>query len=183
MSGVVEVSNEVAAFPTFGPAEHWYAIATKPRHEKRVAAELQERGFHAYVPVVREVHKWSDRRKTVEVPLFSCYAFVKVTATPEQRVRVLRVNGVLQFVGTTNQGTPIPDSEIEQLRIVVDNDMPITQWGYLKVGQKVRVRGGALDGIEGILTECGGDRRLVLSIGAIQRSLSVDLRGYNVEPA
>ena len=183
MSGLVEVSHGLAAFPPFGPAEQWFAVATKPRHEKRVAAELQERGFDAYVPVVKEIHKWSDRRKTVDVPLFSCYAFVRVSPTPEHRVRVLRVNGVLQFVGTTSQGTPISESEIEQLRIVIDNDMPITQWGYLKVGQKVRVLGGALDGVEGILTDCEGDRRLVMSVGAIQRSLCVDLRGYEVEPA
>src|SRR5277367_5526102 len=88
---------------------HWYAVQTRARHEKVVAHRLQEQGIAAYLPIVTEVHRWSDRKKTVELPLFSCYLFARLQPTNEDRLRVLTLDGVFQLVGGGRQGTPIPD--------------------------------------------------------------------------
>jgi len=164
-------------------AESWYGLQTRPRHEKIVAQRLEERGVTAFLPLVTEVHRWSDRKKTVQLPLFSCYVFAKFTRNRSERLRVLRVEGVFGLVGARGEGTPIPDSQIDAVRSLVETELPWSSHPFLKIGQRVRIRSGALDGMEGILLSRNGDRTLVVSIDAIQRSLAVRVEGYEVEPA
>jgi transcriptional antiterminator NusG len=160
----------------------WYAVQTRARHEKRVAERLLERGVTNYLPLVTEVHRWSDRKKVVQLPLFSCYLFAKLKPTNVERMRVLSLDGVLSLVGEKGTGTPIPDEQIDSVRMVVEQQVPWETHPFLKIGQRVRVRGGALDGTEGILTSRNGDRTLVISVDAIQRSLALRVEGYSVEP-
>ena len=163
------------------PAQ-WYAIQTRPRHEKSAAAELEQKGILTFLPLVTQIHRWSDRRQKVVLPLFAGYAFVNIAPTPKTRISVLRTNGVLSFVGSHNQGAPIPESQIQGIRSLLANRIPFSPYSFLKVGQRVRIRGGCLDGVEGILIRQNGDQRLVLSVDMIQRSLVVSIEGYDVEP-
>jgi transcription antitermination factor NusG len=144
--------------------------------------ELRLSGLTTFLPLVKEVRNWSDRRKVVELPLFSCYLFVKLVPRNVERVRVLRVNGVIKFVGPSGIGIPIPDEEIHSVRALVEEQLPLCSHPFLKVGQRVRIRSGALNGVEGILVSRGRDCTLVVSLNAIQRSLSVRIQGYDVEP-
>jgi transcription termination/antitermination protein NusG len=164
-------------------AESWYSLHTRPRHEKIVAQRLQERGVTTYLPLVTEVHRWSDRKKSVQMPLFSCYVFAKFVPNRAERLQVLRVDGVFGLVGAHGEGSPIPDDQIEAVRNLVEGEIPWSSHPFLKIGQRVRIRSGALDGLEGILVSRNGDRTLVISIDAIQRSLAVSVAGYEVEPA
>jgi len=161
----------------------WYAVQTRARHEKMVAQRLEERRIATFLPLVREIHRWSDRKKTVQVPLFSCYVFARIAPTNVDRLRVLCADGVLSLVGKRGEGTPIPDEEIESVRILLERRMPWCSHSFLEIGQRVRIRSGALDGMEGILLSRNGDRTLVISVNAIQRSLAVRVEGYEVEAA
>jgi transcription antitermination factor NusG len=160
----------------------WYAVRTRPRHEKKVASELVEKGIKSYLPLVTQVRRWSDRRKVIQIPLFSCYAFVYSVLDLQLRVTIYGVPGALGFVGPNNQGVAIPDAQIETIQNLMASNLPLTPYPLLKVGQRVRVRGGALDGVEGILIT-QGDRRLVISVDSVHASFSVNLDGYDVEPA
>jgi transcription antitermination factor NusG len=162
--------------------EHWYAVHTRARHERVVVQRLREQGVNTFLPLVTEVHRWSDRRKSVELPLFGCYVFVKLAPTGEDRLRVLRIDGVFRFVGARGLGTPIAESQIEAVRTLVGQQVPWSAHPFLQIGQRVRVRGGSLDGVEGILLARNDDNTLVVSIDAIQRSLAVRIEGYDVEP-
>jgi transcription antitermination factor NusG len=161
---------------------YWYAVQTRARHEKMVAHRLQEQGVPTYLPIVTEVHRWSDRKKVVELPLFSCYLFARLMPTNEDRLRVLTLDGVFQLVGIGRQGTPIPDEQINAVRALIEGHLPVSAYPFLKIGQRVRIRSGALSGVEGILVSRNGDRTLVVSVDAIQRSLAVRIEGYDVEP-
>jgi transcription termination/antitermination protein NusG len=163
--------------------ESWYGLQTRPRHEKIVAHRLEERGVTAFLPLVSEEHRWSDRKKTVQVPLFSCYVFAKFAPNRSERLRVLRVDGVFGLVGDRGEGTPIPDEQIAAVQSLVETQLPWSTHPFLKIGQRVRIRSGVLDGLEGILVSRNGDRSLVISVEAIQRSLAVRVEGYEVEPA
>ena len=164
-------------------AMNWYAIRTRSRHEKVVEQQLQGQGIDVFYPVISQVHQWSDRRKLVECPLFAGYAFVHIAPLPEERVRVLRTQGVVQFVGERGRGTAIPVEQMEALRALVASNTPFSKHPFLKVGQRVRVRGGALDGVEGILVAQDGSRNLVISVDPIERSVCIRIQGYEVEPA
>ena len=172
-----------AGIETAPEAETWFAVHTYARHEKVVAQAVREQGITSFLPLVKQVRQWSDRRKVVEFPLFSCYVFVKLVPRNDQRMRVLRVNGVLSFVGTHGIGIAIPEEQIEAVRILVEEELPVCSHPFLKVGQRVRIRNGALAGVEGILVSRSGERALVISLDAIQRSLSVRIQGYDIEPA
>jgi transcription antitermination factor NusG len=165
------------------PAEQscWYAVRTRPRHEKKVAAELEEKGITIYLPLLTQVRRWSDRRQVIEVPLFSCYAFVHSVLDLQLRLALYSISGALGFVGPHNQGVPIPDAQIESIRKLMASNVSLKPYPLLKVGQRVRVRGGALDGVEGILA-IKDDRRLIISVEGIHVSLSVNIEGYDVEP-
>jgi transcription antitermination factor NusG len=175
-----EVTPNLAS-ETYPP--HWYAVHTRARHEKLVTTRLQHLGINAFLPTFTEVRRWSDRRKCVEVPLFSCYAFVNLAWVPELRVQVIRTDGVLGFVGCSGGPVPIPDVEIQNLRTLIKSMVPHTASPFVKIGQRVRIRGGSLDGMEGILVGRNGNNSLVISIDPIHRSLAISIDGYSVEPA
>lgn len=160
----------------------WYALHIRARHERVVEHRLREQGMETFLPIVRETHRWSDRKKIVEVPLFSCYVFVRCALNSEDRTRVYRVESVLGFVGTRGMGVPIPDAQIENVRTALSQAAPCRSHPFLKVGQRVRVVGGAMDGVEGVFLSENNDQSLVISVDVIQRSLAVRINGYDVKP-
>jgi transcription antitermination factor NusG len=159
----------------------WYAIHTRARHERVVEQRLRSQGMTTFLPITAEVHRWSDRRKRIEVPLFSCYVFIHSALSPHDRLCIFREDSVLGFVGVRGQGIPIPDEQIDAVRTLIEQDIPWSFHPFLKVGQRVRIRGGALDGIEGIFLSRSGDDQLVISVDAVQRSLAVRIAGYDIE--
>lgn len=159
----------------------WYALQTRSRHERVVTHQLQARGLSTFLPFVSEVHRWSDRRKLIETPLFPCYVFVRLVPTSEARVHVLRTDGVVRFVGQPVEGTPIPDEQIESVRTLLSHRVPWASQPFVKMGQRVRIHGGALEGVEGFVVSGDGHDTLVVSVDAIQRSLAVRIRGYDIE--
>jgi transcription antitermination factor NusG len=163
------------------PDEQWYALYTRARHEKSVDASLQQRGMTTFLPLLSQVHRWSDRRKTVQVSLFPGYTFVRVIATPESCVRILQTPGVVGFVGIGRRGMPIPDKQIEDIQTVFTQGIPCAIFPFLRVGQRVRIRGGCLDGIEGLLVAFKGARSLVISVESILQSLAIRIEGYDIE--
>lgn len=179
-SGVSIAYAAVQSVETVGL--NWYAIRTRSRHEKVAERQLRAQGIDAFSPAISQIRQWSDRRKVVESPLFAGYAFVRIVHSPEERVRVLRTQGVVELVGAQGLGIPIPSEQIDAVRAIVAGNLPVAQHVFLKVGQRVRVRGGSLDGVEGILVSQNGSRNLVISVEPIQRSLSIQIEGYQVEP-
>ena len=162
-------------------APRWYAVQTRGRHEKKVANKLTERGIDTYLPALREVHRWSDRNKVVEVPLFPCYTFVRVAADSSARLRILQTNGVVRIVGNGSELCPIDDRQIEDIRTLLGTKVPVTMYPFLKVGQRIRVRSGCLDGMEGILVSRPKESTLIISIDAIQRAIAINVDGYQIE--
>jgi transcription antitermination factor NusG len=146
-----------------------------------VAAQLRGRGIDVYLPLVEEIHRWSDRRKLVQVPLFPGYTFFHARESAETVSTMAQIESVVGIVGMGPGGTPIPDEQIAAVQRLVSHNIPCVNHPFLQVGQRVRIRGGALDGLEGILLARQGETSLVVSIELIQRSLAVRIEGYDVE--
>ena len=137
---------------------------------KRIAAQLQGKGVETFLPLLNETHRWSDRQKIISLPLFSGYVFVRLppSASPA-RAKVLRTQGVMGFVQVHGDASPIPSRQIDDLRRLLAHKLPCALHAFLKVGQRVRIRGGCLDGLEGILAQ-STQKTLVISIECIERS-------------
>ncbi len=160
----------------------WFAVQTRPRHEKKVARSLEEKEIKAFLPLFSSTHCWSDRRRVIHAPLFPSYLFVQIPDSQNMRVPILRTTGVLGIVGNRGVGAMIPEEQIQAVQAILEQGIPFTSFPFLNAGQRVRIRGGSLDGLQGILLAKNGDESLVVSVEIIQRSLAIRVAGYRVDP-
>jgi transcription antitermination factor NusG len=163
----------------FGPA--WYPLQTRYQCERRVDAALRDQGFESFAPMRLERRRWTDRTKLVESPIFPGYMFVRMEADPKLLVKVLRFPGLVRFVTSGGKLFPVPDAEIETVRALTQSDASYVPGPFPAIGERVRIHGGCLQGIEGILVDQTGRGEIVISVGAIQRSLKFLLGDYRVE--
>jgi transcription antitermination factor NusG len=162
-----------------GPA--WYPLQTRYQCEKKVDAALRDEGFESFAPMQLEARRWSDRTKLVELPLFPGYTFVRMEAEPELLIKVLRLPGMVRFVTYGRGLVAVPNEEIETIRALVESNCSYESGPFPALGEKVRIHGGCLEGIEGVIMAESGRGEIVISVGAIQRSLKIPLGSYQVE--
>jgi len=172
---VIEVINSLLP-----PLAHWYAIQTRYRFEKKVTAQLCSRGLETFLPLLKEIHRWSDREKRVAAPLFPGYTFVRLDRPSLIHKEFLKTEGIIGLLTFNKEAAPVPNKQIDDLRQLLSQNVPCALHPFLKVGQKVRVRGGCLDGLEGILEEAG-HKNLVISIDSIQRAIAIKIEGYELQ--
>jgi transcriptional antiterminator RfaH len=160
----------------------WYAVYTKPRNEKKVMALLLAKGIHSYVPLIRRLKQWSDRKKWVEEPLLNSYAFVNIPLSLYNDV--LNTPGVVRYVTFEGRAVPIPDNQIEVLRRIVSSDLEVdVSPEQFREGDKVKIRSGPLFGISGELVEFRGKKLVLMRIEQIGQSLLVNIPISLIEPA
>ena len=160
----------------------WYALSTKSRQERVASTTLIALGMTVFLPLTREVHQWSDRKRAVLVPLFPGYLFIRINPWKNGKISVLQAPGIVNFVGNQTGPLPIPDSEIDSIRIMFQRGARFSPHAYLKEGDRVRIVRGPLTGIEGTFLRSGTRTQLVISINIIQRSVAVVVSGQDVEP-
>ena len=159
----------------------WYAVYTRPRHERKVNAHLSQEGITTFLP---EIERWGsrrDRRKRIWYPIFPGYLFINAELSGESRLKVIKTRGVVRILG--NKGVPvaIPENQIEAIQRIVDNRKEISPYPYLKKGQIVRVISGPLNGVEGIFISEKNKEKLIISVDILHRSVSVEIEGADVE--
>ena len=159
----------------------WFAVYITSRHEKRVAQHLTQRQIEFYLPLYKSQRKWSDgSRVTLDLPLFPGYLFVHIRRT--DRAQVLGVPGTLALVGGTGrEPAPLPDAAIDAMRIGL-HLRHVEPHPLLTVGQRARIRSGALAGMEGIVLRKKNSCRVILTLAHIQRSIAVEVDGDDLEP-
>ena len=163
-----------------GTPSQWFAVQTRYRFEKKVAAQLHQKNFQVYLPLRTEHRNWSDRQTDVTVPLFPGYAFVHLDQSRESRSAVLHTAGLLGFVSFGATIVPVPSKQIEHLQTLLQEKVRFSLHAFVHVGQRVRIRGGCLHGLEGVLLK-HEKGKLVISIDSIQRSLAIDIQGYELD--
>ena len=158
----------------------WYALKIRPRLEWVVAANLTAKGYDLLLPTYKSKRRWSDRIKTLELPLFPGYLFCQFDVAT--RLPILQTPGVCSIVGIGKCPEPINEAEIEAIRTVVDSGVTYQPHPYLSVGQLVQVEHGALTGLVGIVTQVKNDFRLIISVNLLMRSVSVEIDRAWVDP-
>ena len=168
----------------FGPGREetprWYAVYTKPHHEKRIVECLTLRKVELFCPLYRASRRWNNGcRVTLERPLFPGYVFVRIPM--RERIKVLELSSVVSIVGTSRGPTALPDADIERLRVglhlVNAEPHPV-----LTIGEKVRICRGPLEGMSGVVTYLKNRFRVVLTLELIMRSVAVEVSADDVVP-
>ena len=158
----------------------WYALKVKPRFERSVVAHLRRRDYDPFLPTYVARRQWSDRVKSLELPLFPGYLFCKFDLN--SRLPILTTPGVNFIVGTGRLPEAIHEQEIESIRTIVKSGLHYEPCAYLTIGQRVRIEHGALAGLAGIVTELKNGFRLVMSVNLLMRSVSAEIDRSWVEP-
>lgn len=151
----------------------WVAVYTRARAEKQLAEKIAARGYETYLPLHRQLHKWSDRKKWVEVPLFTSYVFVKITG--KQVVPLREIDGVVYIVnfGNSRSIAWIPQKEIDNLRRLMasEQDFVVKNSQQLRRGSKVKILSGALEGMEGVLVSDCEEGNFAVEVTSLSASI------------
>src|SRR5579859_1566789 len=161
------------------PDTSWYALYTRHQHEKTVDQLLTNKGFNTFLPLYATSHNWKDRTKSLSLPLFPCYVFLK--GGIERRLQILTTPGIYGLVSSAGQPAAIPEVEIEAIRRVVESGVRVETHPYLKCGNWVRVKCGPLTGVEGILVRKKNISRLVLSVEILGTAAAIEVAALQVE--
>ncbi len=152
----------------------WYVAYTCANHEKTVLDQLERRSVESFLPIYAAIRRWKDRRIRLDLPLFPGYVFVHWALN--DRMRVLQTPGVVRLVGFGGQSAALPDGDVAALRQGLSREMCIEPHPYLKVGHRVRVRSGPLQGLEGILVRKKKSAKIVISLDLIiVRSVAAEI--------
>jgi len=160
----------------------WYALYTRSRFEKKMLSELTERKIEVFLPMREVLSRWKDRKKKIWLPLFPGYIFVNHINTPENRFRVLNIPGAVRFIGHQGHADPIPEEQIQYVRMFLESSIAIDPYPYVKVGSRVEIIAGPLKGIQGILVKKRGKFRFVLQVDLIRQAVSVEIDASDVRP-
>ncbi|HXG34376.1 MAG TPA: UpxY family transcription antiterminator [Bryobacteraceae bacterium] len=178
------IEAELTQTPMRPPAAavipRWFAVTVKPQHEKVAACALRQKGLEEFLPLYRARRQWSDRVKTLELPLFPGYVFCRFPAL--RKSVVLATPGVRRIVGFGGVPTPLEDAEIESIRAMITSGFGVGPWPYLRTGQRVRIEAGPLRGLEGLLVSLKDCWRVVVSLHLLQRSVAVEVERDMVRP-
>ncbi len=163
------------------PPDPWHVVLVKPKHEKRVADALSNKGYEAFLPLFLTRRRWLSSSRDVSLPLFPHYVFCRMD--PQRRLPVLEIPSVRTIISFGRVPVPVDESEIQAVRAMVNSGLLVTPHHFLCAGARVRVTAGPLTGIEGILETVRGQDRLVVSVALLQRSVSVEIHRQYVMPS
>ena len=160
-------------FDAIADQRRWFAVFTVPQNEKSVVRHLNLRSVESFVPTYETIRVWKNRQRvTTVLPLFPCYVFVHINQ--RERVRVLESPGVLRMIGNGRQYVALEQAEIEFLRSGISG-RKVEPFQDLVVGEKVRIKAGLMQGVEGTLVRKNNSLRFVLSLELINQHAAVEV--------
>jgi transcription termination/antitermination protein NusG len=159
----------------------WFAVWTRSRHEQVVREQLERKNFDAFLPTITRWSRWKDRKKKIDWPLFPGYCFVRFD--PADTLPILKCTGVVNIVSFEGKPAPIPEYELESIRVLVSSDLQYDPCPMIHEGMMVEVAYGPLRGVIGRLMRKDSQRaRLVLSVNLIGQAVSVEVDAADVKP-
>jgi transcription termination/antitermination protein NusG len=160
---------------------HWFAVWTRSRHEEVVREQLARKRIEVFLPTVTRWSRWKDRKKKIAWPLFPGYCFARFN--PRERLPVLKCAGVVNIISSEGGApAPIPETEIEGIRHLVESDLAFDPCPMIREGMMVEVMHGPLRGVIGRLLRKNEKARLVLSVDLIGQAVSVEVDAADVRP-
>jgi transcription antitermination factor NusG len=182
MSCLADPPIDCMSMPHFSTEEaHWYAMYTNARHENAVADHLISKDIEVFVPTVAVVRSWKDRKMKLQTPAFPGYVFTKICLS--ERGRVISVPGVVRILSFNGVPARLDESEIENIRLCHRRGAFMESLPSFGVGERVRVKSGVLEGLEGFVSRCKDERRLIVPLSHINQSLAVQVDIDLLEPA
>jgi transcription antitermination factor NusG len=161
---------------------NWYVLYVKSRHEFVANSELLKKDIVTFLPSVKRLREWKDRKKWVDFPLFPGYIFINIHPRPESIVSVLKTRGAVNLLSAVpGHPTPVAPDEISSLQLMIESGRDIDIYPHLKEGSRVRVKKGPLRGAEGTLEKKDDEYRFLVNIELLGRSIGIKMYADDIE--
>ena len=165
-------------------ALNWYAVHTRSRFEQKVFDGFRGKSIDSFLPKMLVMSRRKDRRKKILVPLLPGYVFVQSDLNNEEYLEILKTVGVVRMVGIRGRPAPAIEEEIASLMILDGTDRTVQNRTYMKVGDRVMIMEGPLQGLVGYyLRHKGQSDKVVVSVDLLHRSLEVEIEDWALERA
>ncbi len=155
----------------------WYACYTRARHEKQVDRLLQQRGVESFLALASRRRQWKDREKVVSFPLFPSYVFARFSL--ENLYTVVSIPGIATVVRNNGAPVSIAEAELENVRrfaeMLSGGETEPELVPLPPKGERVRIISGPFQGVQGIVAEHRGRRRILVGLEAIGQGLQVEV--------
>jgi len=151
----------------------WYVIRVRSNFEWKASQVLKEKGYEPFVPSYKVRSLWSDRVKVIDRPLFPGYVLCRFDGRTS--LPLLQTPGVVQVVNCAGAPLPIDDREVSAVQAMMDSAVPLFPRAFMNVGQRIRINGGPLAGLEGILESFRNGHRIVVSVSLMRRSVAAEI--------
>lgn len=160
----------------------WYVLQTKPRNEKIVSIQLQQKEIEYFLPLTVKIRIWSDRKKKITVPLFSGYVFVHATEEERQRA-ISNTSGALKYIFYEKRPAVVSDKEIEIIKLAISEPEKISiEDKKIQKGDQIMVTHGIFKGMKGFVEEFRGNYKLTVNLEELAYSFSIILNSSEVSP-
>lgn len=153
----------------------WRVIYTRPQHEKRVQADLAERNIRTFLPCVKTLRTWNDRKKYISMPLFPSYIFVYLESNMDYYT-ALEIQSALYFLKSGKEVALVRDEVIDQISMLlgISEDIEVLE-GRFSGGQKLLILEGAFSGQYCEFVEYNGSLKAIVRVDIMQRCMLVTL--------
>lgn len=177
----VEVNNRCAEpQASLQTPKCWYVLYTRSRFEKRVYDELISNGIEAFLPMYKTMRQWSDRKKMVELPLFTGYVFVHIEQA--DYYNALQAHGAVKYVTFEGRAVEVPQQQIDNLHLIINSNAKVeVSCEEMQLGEEVKVVMGALKGLTGELVQVNRKKRVVVCVNNLEQNLLVSIRSDYLE--
>ncbi|MCG8607546.1 UpxY family transcription antiterminator [bacterium] len=151
----------------------WFALYTRPRFEKKINLQLEQKGVESLLPMRSVIRLWSDRKKKILEPLFPSYVFIR--GDNKERYLALQTQGVIRIVSFEGRPARIPEHQIQSIGQLLELGYAPEPYHFLDYGDEVEIATGPLKGLHGYFVEERSHDRLVISIRAIRQSIALEV--------
>jgi transcription antitermination factor NusG len=150
--------------------QQWYAIYTKSRNEKKVDQLLKDSDIESFLPTIKTLKQWSDRKKWVEEPLFKSYIFVHIS--PDRYYDVLNIQGAVKYITFEGKAVAVPEKQILAIKLFLNKEEDKTMGSdKFMVGDRIEIMRGALMGLQGNLVQVQGKQKVKIEIESVGQSV------------
>jgi transcription antitermination factor NusG len=162
-----------APMATAAHDRRWYVAYTYPRHERSVADQLARKSVESFLPSLTRTSRWKDRQVKIDTPLFPGYIFARISV--DERLKVLSISSVIRILAFNEVPVPVGDAEIDAIRLCLTRGGKLSAHHFVAVGERVRVREGIFEGLEGFVVRHRNGCKLVVTVALIHQSAALEI--------
>lgn len=155
--------------------QNWNLIYTRPSQENKVADQLSERGITFFLPKVRTVRQWHDRKKVVNTSLFPSYIFIQLNDKYDY-YKCTKLDGFCYFVKFGDQLAHVSQKIIDDIDLIVNKGKSVeVSSNPIKPKQQMIITQGSLRGLSCEVVKCNGKQKICVHVNLFNRSILADM--------